>query len=161
MPWVNARELQNRKWLLIVSTAIGIWVSCTSWLTHTSHLDYSGVAQSVCSTEQSNLISYTVNGLAADETLQPELLPAVCALSRACSSNPTLLDRWANPCCEQRLATARLMGFGSQGKGRYSSYGLKIAMNTNPTRTGLCKPAGTCLLTRFHQYPADFASFRG
>lgn len=54
---------------------MGIWVSYTSWLVHSSHLDYSGVARSVCSTEHSNLINYTVNGLAADETLQPELLP--------------------------------------------------------------------------------------
>lgn len=34
-------------------------------------------------------------------------------------------------------------------------------MNTNPTRTGLGKPAGTCLLTRFHHCPAHFAFFRG
>lgn len=33
-----------------VSPVIGIWVSYTSWLTDSSHLDYTGVAQSVCST---------------------------------------------------------------------------------------------------------------
>lgn len=115
---------------------------------------------SVCSTKQSNL-SYIVNGLAADETLQPDLLPALCTLSSACSSNPTLLDRWANPCCEQWLPTARLIRLQQPRKMEILNLWYQIAKNTNPTRTGLCKPAGTWLLTIVYHCPADFAFFCG
>lgn len=114
MSWINANNWELQKVVRnlsrqdLVSTVIASSISYTSWLTHTSRLGYSGVAQSLCSTEWCNLISDTVKGLAADKTLQPELPQAAYAISSAHSPKLGLPDRWAAPCCRQR-------GCGSQG----------------------------------------------
>lgn len=81
-------------------------------------------------------------------------LSAVLALQTPPSWADELTDAASS---EERLPTARLMEkeIGTQGMG------AKIAMTTNPIRTGLGKPGGTCLLTRFHHCPAHFAFFCG